>query len=216
MLHALQKALETASIRTFGTQGMGHKNCFQLCYLAIMLLVTVRKKGGRDLLNHYYAKTIEKLMESDEWQRVGGSSFTIALESFMADIEELEDLCDESIENLIEPLECPANLMQPNFGRWGTVSAAAKVVLQNWTQIYFMAETIKKAEKSESYLYKIANSLLELMTAKAYKEQENPTHYVSLPFFSAFCQSFFDRHMEWFKRNDPVFGVGGAPLISLF
>ena len=43
MLHAVQKALETASIRTFGKQGMGHMNCFQLTYLAIMLMVTVKK-----------------------------------------------------------------------------------------------------------------------------------------------------------------------------
>eukprot|EP00956_Cyclotella_meneghiniana_P017424 scaffold28348_cov21-Cyclotella_meneghiniana.AAC.2 len=214
MLHALQKALETASIRTFGKQGMGHKNCFQLCYLAIMLMVTVKKKGGRDLLNHYYSRTIARLMQSDEWQRVGDSNFALALQSFMDEIEELEDLSDESIDELIESLKCPANLMQPNFGRWGTVSSAAKVVLDNWTQIYFMAETIKKAEKSESYLYKIANSLLDLMTAKAYPEQENPTHYVSLLFFRAFCKTFFDPHMEWFKRNDPVFGEGSYGQVS--
>eukprot|EP00956_Cyclotella_meneghiniana_P010360 scaffold14347_cov50-Cyclotella_meneghiniana.AAC.1 len=179
-----------------------------------MLLVTVKKKGGKELIDHYYSKTIEKLMQSDEWQRVGGSNFAIALERFMEDVEELEDLTDESIEELIESLKCPANLMQPNFGRWGTVSAASKIVLNHWTQIYFMAETIKKAEKAESYLYKISNSLLELMTAKAYKDQENPTHYVSLLFFNAFCETFFDRHMEWFKRNDPVFGEGSYGQIS--
>jgi hypothetical protein len=104
--------------------------------------------------------------------------------------------------------------MQPNFGRWGTVSAATKVVLHNWTQIYFIAETIKSAERSESYLYKISNSLLELMTAKAYTTQENPTHYISLLFFTAFCDHFFDRHMDWLKRNDPVFGDGSYGQIS--
>ena len=80
-----------------------------------MLMVT-KKKGGRDILNHYYSRTIARLMQSDEWQRVGDSNFALALQSFMDEIEELEDLSDESIDELIESLKCPANLMQPNFG----------------------------------------------------------------------------------------------------
>ena len=51
-------------------------------------------------------------------------------------------------------------------------------------QVYFMVETIKTAEISKPYLYKISNSLLEPMTVKAYKEQENPTRYVLLLFFN--------------------------------
>ena len=71
MLHALQKALDIASIRTFGKQGMmSQKNCFQLSYLAIMLTVTVKKKGGQDLVNHIYSKTVAKLMALEDWQRV--------------------------------------------------------------------------------------------------------------------------------------------------
>ena len=179
-----------------------------------MLMVIVKKKGGRDLINHIYSKTVSKLMATEDWQRVGHKNFAFALQQFMDDMEEMEELSDDSIDELIESLKCPANLMQPNFGRWGTVSAASKIVLQHWTQIYFMAETIKTAERSDSYLYKISNALLELMTAKAYAEQENPTHYVSLLFFNAFCEHFFDRHMEWFKRNDPVFGDGSYGQIS--
>ena len=46
MLHALQKALETASHDTLGKQGMNHNTCFQLCYQAVMLLVAIKKQGG--------------------------------------------------------------------------------------------------------------------------------------------------------------------------
>ena len=214
MLHALQKALETASLRTFGKQGMNHKTPFQLCFLAIMLLVTVKKKGKRELLKYYYACTLEHLKQSEQWQKIASDNFVHAFNEIIEDVEETEDTSDQIIEKIVKDLDCPSNLMQPNFGRWGTVSSAAKVVLKHWTQIYFMAETIKKAEKSESYLYKIADSLLKLMTTKATPDQKNPSHYISLLFFRGFCEYFFDPHMEWFKRNDPVFGDGSYGQIS--
>ena len=110
----------------------------------------------------------------------------------MDNIEEMEELfSDESIEELFELLKYPTNLLQLNSGQWDTVSAPGKFVynIGYWMQVYFMAETIKTTERSKSYLYKILNSLLEPRTAnaKAYKEQENPTRYVSLLFFTAFC-----------------------------
>ena len=77
-----------------------------------------------------------------------------------------------------------------------------------------MAKIIKAAEKTDSYLYKISSSLLKLMMAQATEDQENPTHYVSLLCFSGFCGHFFDRHMDSFKRDDPVFGVGSYGQIS--
>jgi hypothetical protein len=52
------------------------------------------------------------------------------------------------------------------------------------------------------------------MDARVSPNQKNPTHYVSLLFFHGFCEYFFDPHMEWFKRNDPVFGDGSYGQIS--
>jgi len=104
--------------------------------------------------------------------------------------------------------------MMPNFGRWGTVSAAAKIVLENWTAFWFMGKVILNIEPADSYVAKIAKSLLDLMSAKADKKQKTPSHYVSLLFFSAFCEDFFDPNMEWMKRNDPVFGAGSYGNIS--
>jgi hypothetical protein len=52
------------------------------------------------------------------------------------------------------------------------------------------------------------------MNARATDDQKNPTHYNSLLWFNAFFEHFFDGHMEWLKRNDPVFGEGSYGQIS--
>jgi hypothetical protein len=46
------------------------------------------------------------------------------------------------------------------------------------------------------------------MNSKADPNQESPTHYTSLQWIVAFGDSFFDAHMDWVKRSDPVFGAG--------
>lgn len=215
ILHAVQKALENAAVGTFGKQGMNSNAPFQLCYQAIMLLVSVKKKGGIELLRHYYSETLKHYLQSDKWQAQSSGKFILAFQEILSFVEEREDCSDEAVERLAMFVSgCPVGTALPNFGRWGTVSKAAQVVVKHWIAIHFMAITIKAAEKSESYLYKIANSLLDLMNARVNTEQKNPTHYVSLLWFNGFCGHFFDRHMEWFKRDDPVFGEGSYGQIS--
>jgi hypothetical protein len=73
ILHAVnrrQKALENASIsKLIKKQGMNNNATFQqLCYQAIMLMVTVKKKGGHQLLWHYYAETLKHYIKSERWQ----------------------------------------------------------------------------------------------------------------------------------------------------
>lgn len=58
MLHAMNKALETASMETLGTQGLNNNTCFQLVFQAVMLLASIKKQGGMDLLKDYYSKTL--------------------------------------------------------------------------------------------------------------------------------------------------------------
>jgi hypothetical protein len=53
MLHAMNKALETASTETLGMQGLNNNSCFQLVYQAVMLLASIKKQGGMDLLKDY-------------------------------------------------------------------------------------------------------------------------------------------------------------------
>jgi hypothetical protein len=69
ILHAVQKALENAAVGTFGKQGMNSNAPFRLCYQAIMLLVSVKKKGGIELLRHYYSETLKHYLQSDKWHK---------------------------------------------------------------------------------------------------------------------------------------------------
>jgi hypothetical protein len=52
------------------------------------------------------------------------------------------------------------------------------------------------------------------MSSRADPNQKSPTHYTALRWVVAFGDSFFDHHMEWVKRNDPVFGPGSYGHIS--
>jgi hypothetical protein len=56
--------------------------------------------------------------------------------------------------------------------------------------------------------------MLQVMDVKADKKTKTPTHYVSLLWFNAFCDQFFDEHMDWMKRNDPIFGAGSYGNIT--
>jgi hypothetical protein len=37
-------------------------------------------------------------------------------------------------------MKCPTNIKEPNFSRWGTVSSCAKIVLEHWLPIFYMAQ----------------------------------------------------------------------------
>jgi hypothetical protein len=109
---------------------------------------------------------------------------------------------------------CPTNMKEPNFSRWGTIAAVSKIVLEHWVPLAFMAQNIMSVEKNGSSLHVIASRLLDLMSSKADPNQQSPTHYTSLRWLVAFGNSFFDDHMEWAKRHDPVFGAGSYGHIS--
>ena len=107
--------------------------------------------------------------------------------------------------------DCPTNVKDPTFSRWGTISAVAKVVLKHWIPLLFMAKNmcaVDKYKEKNKYLNIVATKLVELMTSKADPEQDSPMHYTSLRWIVAFGDSFYDANMEWVKRHDPVFGLG--------
>jgi hypothetical protein len=43
--------------------------------------------------------------------------------------------------------DCPTNVKDPTFSRWGTISAVAKVVLKHWIPLLFMAKNICAVDK---------------------------------------------------------------------
>jgi hypothetical protein len=167
MLHAMNKALETASTETLGTQGLNNNSCFQLVYQAVMLLASIKKQGGMDLLKDYYSKTLTEFWNNPEWQERAAENFVQAFDEMTSELEQCEDLSDESVDKLVQHLSCPTNVPHPNFGRWGSVSASSKVVVKHWSAFYFLAQVILNTDGSNSYIGKIAKSLLDLMDARA-------------------------------------------------
>jgi hypothetical protein len=109
---------------------------------------------------------------------------------------------------------CPKDVKEPNFGRWGTVSAVAKVVLKHWLPIFYIAQNVQIDEKNGSYLHIIATKLMELMSSKADPEQESPTHYTSLQWIVGFGDAMHDANLDWVKKNDPDFGAGSYGHIT--
>ena len=56
-------------------------------------------------------------------------------------------------------MKLPTNIKEPNFGRWGTISIVAKIVLEHLLPIYSMVQNICYVEKNGSYLHTVATHL---------------------------------------------------------
>jgi hypothetical protein len=175
MLHAMQKALETASVETLGPQCMNHNTCFQLVFQSIYLLATIKREGDLDLLKEYYAKTLTKFWDDPAWQTRAADNFVQAFQEMSEEMDKHMDTSDEAIDELVKQLECRTNVQPPNFGRWGSVSAASQVVVKHWTPLYFLAQVVcndPKNQKKGSYLGK-----------RRQKHQHTTCHYFgSMPF----------------------------------
>jgi hypothetical protein len=210
---------------------------FQMCYLAVLLMKKVKEQTNVDTLKKIYAKTMTQALTDQQYKDGAKVNFMQAYDELFDLLKESSDK-DDAMESLERDLDieqvlqgepnaaginklaakCPTNIKEPNFSRWGTISAVCKVVLEHWLPLSFMAQNIiaveKQQKKSGSYLCVIATSLLALMSSKSDPTQSSPTHYTSLRWLVAFGESFFDAHMEWAKRHDPVFGVGSHGHIS--
>eukprot|EP00956_Cyclotella_meneghiniana_P016988 scaffold27384_cov36-Cyclotella_meneghiniana.AAC.11 len=282
ILHAFNLAYETACKDSIGDQGMNKNTTFQMIYLAVLMLNTVKKRNNLDHLKKYYSMTMTQLLENEHYIAGATTNFIQAFDELLEVVKESEDDgAAEEIEaeleidsllhgsgansasdedELITPYDifaedeamqtseeaasgdttmvdagdedsaaesddmkmtreeladdCPTNVKEPNFGRWGTISYVAKVVKLHWLPLFYMAQNIKDTEKPNSYLHTVSSKLIELMSAKAHPDDDTPTHYASLQWIVAFGEAFFDDNMDWAKTNDPIFGPGSYGHIT--
>jgi hypothetical protein len=133
IFHAMNLAYEIASKDSLGDTGMNALTVFQMCYLAIILmLMTIKKQTSLDHLTKIYENTMSQLFKSEEYVDSAGESFIQALEEMVdfvngdSDTSTFDAQRDLRIDELLGG--CPKEVKEPNFGRWGTVSAVAKVV----------------------------------------------------------------------------------------
>jgi hypothetical protein len=211
LLHALNLAYETACKDSLGEAGMNRCTTFQLIYLAILMLTTIKKRTNLHTVKSYYSTVMTMLMEDEEYKHAAKDNFVQAFEKLIEVTDDAaEDETDEQREERLKDLinGCPTDVNEPNFSRWGTVSFVARIVLDHWLPLFYMAQNIRDNKDNGSYLHVIATKLIDLMSSKADPNQKTPTHYVSLQWVVAFGENMFDGNMNWAKRNDPTFGVG--------
>jgi hypothetical protein len=264
ILHAFNLSYETACKDSLGEPGMNRCNTFQMCFLAILLLITIKRGTSLETLKKYYSIMMTKLLKDKKYEAAAKENFVQAFDKVMQVVEEsVEDITGEAsreqmediinrdsatttrqtsssaaaaataeeekatteaenkeavMQRVIEDLAamCPTNIKEPNFGRWGTISFVAKIVLDHWLPLFYMAQNVRhdKNVKNGCYLHIIASKLIELMSTKSDPNQKTPTHYASLQWIVDFGEAMFNSNMEWAKRNDPVFGEGSYGHIS--
>ena len=160
-MHNFVKPLEVACVDAWGRQGIGHKTPFQMIWLFVKIIKTIRKDVGRKGLSEMWGSVIEKMRNDRLWQSVARNDFPQAFEKFMSKLDELEEVDPDAAFKM--SYEAPANIQDPVFSRWGTVLAATSVFVEHWAVIYFFVLTIKDDKKSDSYLWQMACALLSLM-----------------------------------------------------
>eukprot|EP00956_Cyclotella_meneghiniana_P020292 scaffold35578_cov56-Cyclotella_meneghiniana.AAC.1 len=157
-----------------------------------------------------------QLLEREDCQTDASLTFVQAFEDLMKEVDDVvndENLMEDmGIDNLLSG--CPTNIKEPNFGRWGTITAVARVVKKHWLPLFYMAKNVKETEKAGCYLQTIATNLMNLMNSQTATNQQTPTHYASLCWIVAFGDYMLDDHMDWVKMNDPSFGPGSYGNIS--
>jgi hypothetical protein len=151
-------------------------------------------------------------MSASQQSRSATATNATTTEESLTDAERKEAAEKQVMEDLAAM--CLTNIKEPNFGRWGTISYVAKIVLYHWLPLFYMAQNVQDTEKNGCYLHVIATKLVELMSSKADPKQPTPTHYTSLQWIVGFGEAMFEGNMEWAKRNDHIFGDGSYRHIA--
>lgn len=164
-MHNFVKPLEVACSDCWGRQGIGHRSPFQMIYLFVKIIKTVRKEFTRPGLERMWNAVIEKMRTDPLWKAIAERQFPGPFDDFnkkvdMENPQEGDDTTEASPEN------ATANLQDPVFTRWGTVLAGVSVFANNWPVIYFFCVTVKDDKKSSSYLWQLCCALLSLMNNK--------------------------------------------------
>eukprot|EP00956_Cyclotella_meneghiniana_P017447 scaffold28426_cov37-Cyclotella_meneghiniana.AAC.2 len=216
ILHAFNLAFQTGCMDSLGDQGMNKLTVFQMLYLAILLMNTIKKQTDLETLKKCYSLTMTQLLEREDYKIDASDTFVKAFEALMKEVEDTasdETLMEDiGIQQLLNG--CPTNIKEPNFGRWGTITAVARVVKKHWLPLFYIAKNVKATEKAGCYLHTIATNLINLMNSRSDPKQKTPTHYASLLWIVGFADYMLDDHMEWVKMNDSTFGPGSYGNIT--
>jgi len=124
-LHGLQKALENASKKTMGDQGMGCRSPFQMLYLFASLMSYLKEDRGLQHLDTMWKKVSEHLQNNEEWTNIGQEMMMQAWTEFINTVEAvaLEDGDEGGVGDLEKRLsKAPREIQDPVWTRWASVS----------------------------------------------------------------------------------------------
>ena len=124
-LHGLQKALENASKKTMGDQGMGCRSPFQMLYLFASLMSYLKEDRGLQHLDKMWSKVSDQLKDNEEWTSIGQEMMMQAWTEFINTVEavQLEDGDEDALSNLEKRLsKAPREIQDPVWTRWASVS----------------------------------------------------------------------------------------------
>ena len=125
-LHGVQKALENASKKTLGDQGMGCRSPFQMLYLFALLMGKIRDDGGISLLDTLWAIVVDQMVNNEEWQSKAMKEMKQAWLEFLDKIESFDDNNPDQLESLAKFMtEAPRNIQDPVWTRWQSVSSVS-------------------------------------------------------------------------------------------
>jgi hypothetical protein len=120
ILHAFNLSYKHACKDTLGLgdQGMNRNTVFQMCYLAILMIKTIKKHTNSQTLRSIYAKTMTQVLTNETYIKVSKESFIQAFEEQMDEVDEVQAADDKSLDP-VEHLatDCPTNVMDSNFSR---------------------------------------------------------------------------------------------------
>jgi hypothetical protein len=118
ILHVFNLSYEHACKDTLGDQGMNRNTVFQMCYLAILMIKTIKKRTNSQTLRSIYAKTMTQVLTNETYIKVSKESFIQAFEELMDEVDEVQAADDKSLDP-VEHLatDCPTNVMDSNFSR---------------------------------------------------------------------------------------------------
>ena len=102
------------------------------------MLNTIKKQTDIETLKKYYSLTMTQLLEREDCQIDASDTFVQAFEELMKEVEDVvndDDLKEDmGIDKLLNG--CPTNIKEPNIGRWGTITAVARVVKKHWLPLF--------------------------------------------------------------------------------
>ena len=131
-LHGLQKALENASKKTMGDQGMGCRSPFQMLYLFASLMGYLKEDRGLQHLDKMWSKVSEQLQNNEEWTSIGQEMMMQAWTEFINTVEavQLEDGDEDALSNLEKRLsKAPREIQDPVWTRWASVSQSKSSII---------------------------------------------------------------------------------------